>query len=179
MKLTNLLFVAIAVVKHTNAFVSTSASNKSPRLLVHRSQKSSYELYSSTLPSETDNTATSQKSDDYGIVKNTIFPTPKPIIDEDLHTQGLPILVEAAKHAKAGRMMCTELPENGSVGVSYRTVLMDSTKIAEYITSVMKKDDDGVDDFVKPRTVAHLTEPGSEYLASMWGVSVRCICEYV
>lgn len=76
-------------------------------------------------------------------------------------------------------MMCTELPENGSVGVSYRTVLRDSTKIAEYITSVMKKDDDGVGDFVKPRTVAHLTEPGSEYLASMWGVSVLHLLKVV
>jgi hypothetical protein len=185
MKKAKLLFLAIVVVNYTNAFVSNrkqniivSASSKTPHhhIAVHRSSKSSYALsFYSLVSSETDKT-TQYKSYNDGIIKNTVFPTPKPITDEELHNQGLPILVEAAKHAKAGRTMCTELPENGCVNVSYRTVLSDSTTISEYITSVMKKDNDSVGDFVKPRTVAHLTEPGSEYLSSMWGVSMlHCI----
>lgn len=179
MKKAKLLFLAIAVVNHTNAFVSNrklnivvSASSKTPRHHInHQSSKSIYRL-SSSVSSEIEKTNKCNPCNNDGIIKNTVFPAPKPITDQYLHKQGLPILVEAAKHAKAGRTMCTELPENGCVNVSYRTVLRDSTKISEYITSVMKKDNDSVGDFVKPRTVAHLTEPGSEYLCSMWGVSM-------
>lgn len=183
--MTKLLFLAIAIINQSHAFVTNgklnviaSASDRSSsreidyitNLPWKDKSKEQPALYSSVVPNETDE-ATSCKSSDEGVIKNTIFPKPEPITDEELKTKGLPILVEAAKHAKVGRTMCRELPENGSVSVSYRTVLRDSTKISKYITSVMTTDNRGTGDFEKPRTVAHLTEPGSEYLSSMWGVS--------
>ncbi len=103
------------------------------------------------------------------VTKNTVFPTPPPPpTDDELHANGLPILAQAAKHAEAGRTICYELPENGNVGVSYKTVMRDATRIADYIGKFTKN---GEEKEGKPRTVAHLTEPGSEYLSSMWGVS--------
>lgn len=158
--LLQLLFLSAAI-EQTNAFVSTT--KLSPPTTKSRSIKH-YELYSAVVPTKplvaTD-----------GIVRNTIFPTPPPPpTDEELHANGLPILVEAANHASEGRMMCTELPENGGVKVSYKTVLGDATKISRYIHDNLDKLKKS--DFEKPRTVAHLTEPGSEYLSSMWGVSI-------
>lgn len=103
------------------------------------------------------------------VTKNTVFPSPPAApTNEELYTNGLPILVEAAKHAKAGRMMCYELPENGNVGISYHTVMQDTANIADHIVRLTKSNEKKEG---KPRTVAHLTEPGSEYLSSMWGVS--------
>ncbi|KAL7464201.1 hypothetical protein ACHAXS_004538 [Conticribra weissflogii] len=72
-----------------------------------------------------------------------------------------PILMQAAKHAKDGCIMCSELPENGNVGMSYK----DTTKIADYIGKFTRN---GKEKERKPRTVAHLMEPGLEYLSSMW-----------
>ncbi|KAL7526802.1 hypothetical protein ACHAXR_001662, partial [Thalassiosira sp. AJA248-18] len=103
------------------------------------------------------------------------FPVPPPPpTDEELHAHGLPILVEAAKHAKAGRIMCFELPENGNVTTGYRTVLRDATKIAKYIIACKKRK--GKNEIEKPMTVAHLAEPGSEYLAAMWGTWAGGYC---
>jgi len=181
MKILALLVIAVPIINTTNAFAFdgklhniVSVSNNSPchdtKPRFHFWLKPCFALQSSIAPNETTEITVS-KSDE-GVIKNTVFPTPKPISDKELYTQGLPILVEASEHAKTGRTMCTELPENGCVIVSYRTVLQDSTKISRYIISVMKKDNYTVGDFVKPRTVAHLCEPGSEYLASMWGVSI-------
>lgn len=179
MKIAELLIVGITIINHTTAFVSdrklnliVSAANKPSRREVKLASPSKPRsvLHSSLASSDTTHTC---KSIQDGIVRNTVFPVPEPISEEELHSKGLPILVAAAKHAKAGRIICTELPENGCVTVSYRTVLRDSTKLSKYITSVMKKDDnESVGDFTKPRTIAHLTEPGSEYLSSMWGVSI-------
>lgn len=168
-----LLLLAIAAINHAFAFVPNgklkvvaSASIKSPYLEVEciRSLSSKNKILTKHPPLHSSVV-------DEGVIKNTIFPIPEPITDEELLSKGLPILVEAAKHAKAGRIMCRELPENGCVNVSYRTVLRDSTKISNYITSVMKKEIDDTGNFEKPRTVAHLTEPGSEYLSCMFGVS--------
>ena len=185
-----LLLLATATDNHTHAFVSNSLdrvrSAVSPSKTTHNNEvkhqfqytlRPHFALYSAVAPNETVDTPVFKSCDPTsfreGIVKNSVFPSPPPPpTDEELHANGLPILVEAAKHAKAGRTMCIELPENGCASVSYQTVLRDATKIAEYIASVMRKDNDSVGDFEKPRTVAHLTEPGSEYLSSMWGVSL-------
>ncbi|KAL3804410.1 hypothetical protein HJC23_011338 [Cyclotella cryptica] len=185
---------AAATDNHTHAFVSNSFDRTRDSLSTckrthnsvikydsHRTPRPRVDLYSPVVPNETVETTAFKSHEPIsfqeGIVKNSVFPTPPPPpTDEELHADGLPILVQAATHAKAGRTMCVELPENGCVSVSYHTVLRDSTKIAKYIESVMRKDNDSVGDFEKPRTVAHLTEPGSEYLSSMWGTWASGFC---
>mmetsp|Transcript_14179 Transcript_14179/g.29828 ORF Transcript_14179/g.29828 Transcript_14179/m.29828 type:complete len:699 (-) Transcript_14179:261-2357(-) len=124
--------------------------------------------YNETIPS------TDFNQDFSHVTKNTVFPTPPPPpTDEELHAKGLPILAQAAKHAETGRIICYELPENGNVAVSYKTVMRDATKIADHIGKFTKN---GEGKEGKPRTVAHLTEPGSEYLSSMWGTWAAGFC---
>jgi len=154
--------------------------NKKTKILDPFSHHTCRPLYVSLLAqNETTAISSSPSLDDSNSVEevtiNTIFPVPPPPpTDEELHIHGLPILVEAAKHAKAGRTMCYELPENGNVATGYKTVLQDATKIAKYIEFNKRKD--FRNEIEKPMTVAHLTEPGSEYLASLWGTWASGFC---
>ena len=163
-------FVNSPSVVDRNSVVSTFSQKKASQVhfFHHAILKRRSPLYSTLSRNETSSAFPYTVSE--SVTTNTVFPRPPaPPTDEELHSQGLPILVEAAKHAKAGRTMCYELPENGCVGISYRTVLRDAAKIADYIANVTESGK--LSNNYKPRTVAHLTEPGSEYLSSMWGVS--------
>mmetsp|Transcript_5996 Transcript_5996/g.10521 ORF Transcript_5996/g.10521 Transcript_5996/m.10521 type:complete len:133 (-) Transcript_5996:319-717(-) len=85
--------------------------NKKTKILDPFSHHTCRPLYVSLLAqNETTAISSSPSLDDSNSVEevtiNTIFPVPPPPpTDEELHIHGLPILVEAAKHVKAVRIM--------------------------------------------------------------------------
>lgn len=177
------LLVASAEGRWPTAFVANPAVWGSTRTVSHLNRKrkvsSLRPLYVSLLQNETIEVSSPSSSfADYrceDATSNSVFPVPPPPpTDEELHAHGLPILVEAAKHAEEGRIMCNELPEHNNVAVGYNAVLEDATRIALYVAS--KKGKDWENTVEKPRTIAHLTEPGSEYVASLWGTWAAGYC---
>jgi malonyl-CoA/methylmalonyl-CoA synthetase len=94
------------------------------------------------------------------------FPTPPPPPSkEDIQANGLPLLQQAARHAKEKRILLSEWPqENNNVQVvSYASVLSKASAVASFLDR-RRHESSKHSNFV-----AHSSVPGSDYIACQWG----------
>jgi malonyl-CoA/methylmalonyl-CoA synthetase len=95
------------------------------------------------------------------------FPTPPPPpSQEDIQANGLPLLQQAARHAKEKRILLSEWPqENKDVQVvSYASVLSKASAVASFLDRRRQESSKHSSKFV-----AHSNVPGSDYIACQWG----------
>jgi malonyl-CoA/methylmalonyl-CoA synthetase len=93
------------------------------------------------------------------------FPTPPPPpSEEDIRANGLPLLQQAARHAKEKRILLSEWPEENDVEVvSYASVLSKASAVASFLDR-RRQESSKHSNFV-----AHSSVPGSDYIACQWG----------